>query len=546
MGALFGAPGARSGRVSPSEIIDATDRLCELHSSRQFIAGGRYLYAAGRDLHQVNNCVLLNCPDTREGWASLSYKAEMSLMTGAGIGGYYGECRPGGWLIRRTGGVASGPLPKMQQVNETGRHTMQGGNRRSAIWAGLPWFHPDIFEFIKIKDWSEEVKELKSKDWTFPAPMDMTNISVCLDDAFFAFHAGNAAEGQHYLGMQAPEWMDGTSSFAPDGRSWVSWAHKVYNTAVEHMTMNGEPGFSVDTGTKWHEKLRNACTEITSSDDSDVCNLGSLVLPRFESPQRFENAVRDGVLFLTAGSEYSHVPYDRIAEVRTQNRRLGLGLIGVHEFLMKRGVRYGTDDAFEVLEPYMERYARALEFAHDWQDKLGLSLSKGATAIAPNGTIGIVAESTPSADPMFSAAEIRQVKNAHHSGRDTYTQHVVVDPVAARLVNEGVDPDLIEDAHTLSMMPERRFAQQAFLQQYVDHAISSTTNLAHTMSGQEARDFGSVLMDYLPSLRGMTVYPDGARAGQPRTPVDLSWALQRQGVTMETDDATCAGGVCGV
>jgi ribonucleoside-diphosphate reductase alpha chain len=551
MSALFSTPGARSGRVQTTEIIDSSDYLTELHVNRQFIAGGRYLYAAGRDLHQVNNCVLLNCPDTREGWASTSYQAEMSLMTGAGIGAYYGECRPGGHIIRRTGGVASGPLPKMQQVNETGRHTMQGGNRRSAIWAGLPWFHPDIFEFIKIKDWSDEVRALKEKDWTFPAPMDMTNISVCLDDAFFWFYEqGHLPNGHAFLREQAPEWMKdehgNVPDRAPDGDVWAAWAHRVYKAAVSHMTKHGEPGFSVDTDEKWPEKLRNACTEITSADDSDVCNLGSLVLPRFESPQEFEEAVRHAVLFLTAGSEYSDVPYDKVREVREKNRRLGLGLIGVHEFLMKHGVKYGTDQAFEVMEPYMEAYGRALEFANEWQDRLGLSLSLGATAIAPNGTIGIVAESTPSSDPMFSAAELRQVKSAHHSGNDTYTQHVVVDPVAARLVAEGVDSSLIEDAHTLSLQPERRFAQQAFMQKYVDHAISSTTNLAHVMNDSEAQDFGRVLLDFLPDLRGMTVYPDGARAGQPRTPVDLDWALQRQGVTLETDDATCSGGVCGV
>lgn len=550
MGALFEAPNAQR---HVSKLLDAQERVYFAHKHRQFIAGGRYLYASGRDLHQVNNCVLLNCPDSREGWASLSYRAEMALMTGAGIGSYFGDVRPGGTIIQRTGGVASGPVPKMMQVNETGRHTMQGGNRRSAIWAGLPWFHPDIFDFIKVKDWSDEVKALKAADWTFPAECDMTNISVCLDDAFFAAYEGDEGMAVHYLQDQAPEWMRAKGDqladeyyAAPDGSYWSDWARKVYSTAVGHMLQHGEPGFSVDTGDKWAEKLRNACTEITSADDSDVCNLGSLVMPRFESPKQFEEAVRDSVLFLTAGSEYSDVPYEKVAEVRTRNRRLGLGLIGVHEFLMKRGVRYGTDDAFEVMEPYMDAYARALEFAWDWQDRLGYTRSKGATAIAPNGTIGIVAESTPSSDPMFSAAEMRQVKNAHHSGRDTYTSHVVVDPVAARLVSEGVSSDLIEDAYSLALMPERRLAQQEFMQRYVDHAISSTVNLPYTMSGQEASDMGNTLLNYLPGLRGITMYPDGARAGQPRTPVPLDWALEHQGVVLETDDATCNGGVCGV
>jgi ribonucleoside-diphosphate reductase alpha chain len=513
-------------------------RIFNLIASKQAIPGGRYLYASGRDFHQVNNCVLLRCPDTREGWATTSYQSEMALMTGAGIGSWYGDVRPSGSIIRRTGGVASGPIPKMQQVNETGRHTMQGGNRRSAIWAGLPWWHPDIFDFITVKDWSDEIRAMKAKDWTFPAPMDMTNISVTLDDSFFTAYQNEPFWEQVTHGSSACS--------APDGGSWHAWAHRVYDTAVAHMLKHGEPGFSIDTGDNAGEVLRNACTEITSADDSDVCNLGSLVLSRFSTPEQFGSAVRDMVLFLTAGTEYSLVPYDKVAEVREKNRRLGLGLIGVHEFLMKRGVKYGTDDAFEVLEPYMEQYARALEHAHDWQSQLDLSLSKGATAIAPNGTIGIIAESTPSADPIFSAAEIRNVKVAGPKG-DTFEQHVVVDPTARRLVAEGVDPAMIEDAATLALYPERRLAQQAYLQRYVDHAISSTVNLPAVVTDpREAAEFGSTLMSYLPELRGITVYPDGARAGQPRNPVDLEWALQNEGVREAVTEETCIGGVCGL
>ena len=544
MGSLYSTPGARSGRVGVTDIDNATERIYSLHNERRFIAGGRYLYATGRDFNQVNNCVLLNCPDSREGWAETAYKVEMALMTGAGIGVYYGECRPGGSLISRTGGVSSGPLAKMDSgTNSTGRAIISGGNRRSAIWAGLPWFHNDVFNFITMKDWSDEVRALKEKDWNFPAPMDMTNISVCLDDAFFhAFHGDETAAIQK-LREQAPEWLlkQGVEE-APDGGSWSDWAKKVYWGAVRHMARHGEPGFSIDTGDKWQEKLRNACTEITSADDSDVCNLGSLVISRFESPQDFEEAVRDAVLFLTGGSLYSKVPYDKVAEVRTQNRRLGLGLMGVHEFLMNRGVRYGSDEGFELLEPYMEAYGRALDYAHEWQDALGISLSKGATAIAPNGTNAIPAETSPSADPVFAAAEIRQVKGAKHHGGDTFKPHVVVDPVVARAVARGVDPKLIEDAYTVPY--ERRIAQAAFLQKYVDHAISGTINLPSTLEGREAGDFGTTLMKYLPNLRGITVYPDGARAGQPRTSVPLEWALEQEDRVLETDDATCAGGVC--
>jgi ribonucleoside-diphosphate reductase alpha chain len=520
---------------APAEFLwDARERITRMVERREFMPGGRYLYAAGRDFHQVNNCVLLRCEDSREGWAELSYRAEMALMTGAGIGVWYGDVRPSGQPIARTGGTASGPLPKMGQINDTGRHVMQGGNRRSAIWAGLPWWHSDVFDFITCKDWSDEVKALKEKDWNFPAPMDTTNISVTLDDEFFEAYTGNIAP-------ERSDWLNGP---APDGGSWSAWARRVYTTAVAHMLKHGEPGFTVDRGDKRDEVLRNACTEITSADDSDVCNLGSLVLPRFSNPEQFGAAVRDAVLYLTAGSLYSHVPYEKVAEVRDSNRRLGLGLIGVHEMCMKHGVRYGSPESFEVLLPYMEQYARALEYAHDWQDRLGLSRSKGATAIAPNGTIGIIAESTPSADPIFAAAEAREVRHAHARG-DNFEQHIVVDPVAARQLRAGTDPSVIEDAYTLAEDPQRRLAMTAFLQGYTDHAISGTVNLPEPVTNQfEVELLGSELMGYLPRLRGITFYPDGARSGQPRTRVDLQWALEQNGVVIEAEEERCAGGVC--
>lgn len=516
---------------------DVVARTFDSINQRRFVPGGRYLYAAGRDLHQVNNCVLLRAPDTREGWATTAYQSLMSLMTGAGIGVWYGDVRAAGSPITRTGGTASGPLSLMEITNEQGRHVMQGGNRRSAIWAGLPWWHPDIFDFIKCKDWSDEVRAKKAADWTYPASMDFTNVSVTLDDDFFAAYSSG------------PSIVHGGTVHAPDGSGWHHWAHRVYDTAVAHMLKHGEPGFTVDRGDKSDEVLRNACTEVTSADDSDVCNLGSLVLPRFHSPDQFESAVRDAVLFLTAGSVYSDVPYAKVAEVREKNRRLGLGIMGVHEFCMLNGVKYGSDDSFELLRPYMEGYARAREFANDWQDKAGISRSIGATAIAPNGTNGIVAETTPSSDSMFSAAEIREVKSAQPGRKDTFKRHVVIDPVAKRLVEKhGVDPADIEDAAILSMFPERRLAMTAFLQGYTDHAISGTVNLPAPITDEVGlRSMGDTLMEFLPDMRGITFYPDGARAGQPRTPVDLAWALEQSEVVLDSEIEVCGlNGACGV
>lgn len=500
----------------------ATGRLFELVNSRRFIPGGRYLYGSGRPFHQVNNCLLLRAEDSREGWASLQYKAVMALMTGAGIGVYYGDIREKNAAIAKTGGVASGPVPEMCMVNEVSRGCVQGGDRRSALWAGLPWWHPDVFEFIHAKDWPTWLRDQKDLDPTVAAPLDMTNISVCLDDEFFLAYEFDL-HPKHEL------------------------ATRIYRETVAQMVTTGEPGFSIDTGESAEEVLRNACTEIVSADDSDVCNLGSLVLPRYGTSKQFGDAVRDAVLFLTAGSIYSDVSYGEVAEVRAKNRRLGLGLIGVHEFCLAHGTQYGTSESFEVLDPYMREYDRALEYACDWQDRLGISRSIAARAIAPNGTIGILAGSTPSGDPMYSSAHERVVITSSPSG-DVRTTHIVVDPVAKRLVENGISPDSIEDAYGLALFPERRLAMQAYLQSHVDQAVSSTLNLPHVITDPgEQRSFGDTLMKYLPSLRGVTAYPDGARAGQPLTPISLEYALSHEGESfVESVEASCSGGVCGV
>jgi ribonucleoside-diphosphate reductase alpha chain len=114
-------------------------------------------------------------------------------------------------------------------------------------------------------------------------------------------------------------------------------------------------------------------------------------------------------------------------------------------------------------------------------------------------------------------------------------------------VDAGVDPNLIEDAYTLSYDVERRVAMQAWLQQYVDHGISSTVNLPYVIKdNQEQREFGEMLMKYLPKLRGITCYPDGSRGGQPLTSVPLEYALDKTGVRFEENEERCVGGACGV
>ena len=156
-------------------LLSGADRreLAEHIKHMRFIPGGRYLYYAGRPYKAYNNCFLLRAEeDTREEWSNVTWRAMSCLMTGGGIGIDYSRLRASGKPLSRTGGVASGPIPLMAAINEIGRNVMQGGSRRSAIYASLNWQHEDIPLFLGAKNWSPDLKALKEKDFNAAAPLD--------------------------------------------------------------------------------------------------------------------------------------------------------------------------------------------------------------------------------------------------------------------------------------------------------------------------------------------------------------------------------------
>jgi ribonucleoside-diphosphate reductase alpha chain len=490
-------------------------KLYQIVLDRKFIPGGRYLYSTGRPLHQVNNCFMVKVDDNREGWAELGKKAFLILQTGGGLGVEYSDVRGYGSPIKKTGGIASGPLPLMQSINEIGRAVIQGGFRRSALIALLDWNHSDIEGFIHSKDWPEEIVQLKEKDFNAFAPMDRTNISVNLDDEFFdAYHDPSHPEHSN--------------------------AHIIYDDAIRNAVTTGEPGFSVNVDGYSTEKLRNPCGEIVSSDDSDVCNLGSINLAKIEDIVEMEEVVNLATLFLLAGTVYSDIPYEKVDEIRSKNRRLGLGLMGVHEWLLKRGYRYEPTDE---LAEWLDVYAGSWEPAQRYAQKHSLTPPIATRAIAPAGSIGIIGETTTGCEPIFCVA----YKRRYLSDGEGWKYQYVIDPTAHRLIKEGVDPSDIEDAYSLSYDVERRIKFQEFLQGYVDQGVSSTINLPGPITDEDDVQFvKDILIDSLPKLRGVTFYPDGARGGQPLVPSTYDEAIKHVGVVFEEDEeVSCRNGVCG-
>lgn len=491
-------------------------KIFDLILTRKFIPGGRYLYSAGRPFHQVNNCFLFRALDSRESWAECMQKATMALMTGGGIGFDYSALRPKGTPIKGTGGSSTGAISLMEMINESGRHIMQGGQRRSAIWAGLNWKHGDIQEFLKIKDWNQDLKDMKAKDFNFRLPMEGTNISTIYDTEFFIA----IEDKKHPLHKQAKE-------------TWKLNCQQSFKTA--------EPGFSFNF-LKDNESLRNACTEVTSEDDSDKCNLGTLWINRFDNRDDFAEGVKYATLFLLCGGIYSDVPTDQIREIGIKNNRIGLGLGGIHEWLMLRGKEYVVDQELHKWLNVYEQESDSAAFIG--AKKLDVAIPKGKRAIAPTGTIGIIAETTTGIEPLFCKAYKRRYLNADQK----HVWEYVVDGSVKRLLEKGMKLDEIKDAYDITFKQRVKF--QADIQNYVDMAISSTCNLppwGSELNNESTLEKNSkTLLKYAKRLRGFTCYPDGARGHQPLTRVPLKEALESEGVIYEEKENECLNGVCGV
>tara|TARA_R100001530_G_scaffold135466_1_gene112739 strand:- start:3220 stop:3969 length:750 start_codon:yes stop_codon:yes gene_type:complete len=245
------------------------------------------------------------------------------------------------------------------------------------------------------------------------------------------------------------------------------------------------------------------------------------------------------------------LPYEKIYQTREKNRRLGLGLMGMHEWLIQRNSKYEvTDDLHKWLQIYK---SVSNHTADTFCDSLSIGRSVAKRAIAPTGTIGIIAGTSTGIEPVFAVAyKRRYLKN------ERWHYQYVVDACAREMIDiYGVKPESIESALDLAEDYERRIKFQYDVQKYVDMAISSTINLpkwgSKNNNPDTVKDFAYTLAKYAHGLRGFTCYPDACRGGQPLTSVPYNDAVKKLGEEFEEAvethdicDITGHGGSCGV
>ena len=365
------------------------------------------------------------------------------------------------------------------------------------------------------------VADLKEADFNYAAPLDMTNISVNWDTKFLEDY-----------------WRTGK----------LPSCSMTTHVRLCHLRSRGLASISL----RMKETLRNACTEVTSEDDSDVCNLGSLNMSRIEDIAEFRQCVELATKFLICGTLKAQLPYDEVYKVREKNRRLGLGLMGMHEWLLQRGQQY---EVTEEMHRWLHVYKSVSDHvAKKSADELGISRPVKVRAIAPTGSIGILAATTTGIEPLFAVA----YKRRYLKGGSKWHYQYVVDAAAQAVIDRyDIQPEKIESALDLSADYERRMAFQADVQDYVDMSISSTINLpswgSKLNNEDTVRPFAETLAKYMHRLRGFTCYPDGSRGGQPLVSVDYKEAKSKLGEEFEEAvethdicDITGHGGSCGV
>jgi len=312
------------------------ERFFEILNQNRFSPGGRIWRGSGRKRAACMNCFLLPSEDSREGWGELIKEVTVISGLGGGIGISFDNIRPRGTEIKGTGGIATGSVSLMKIINGVCNELREGGGRRSALLFGLSYWHPDIEEFLSVKLDKHELNN--------------ANISVLVDDKFF-----DLVESDGDIELK---WQDKTIKTIK-----AKW---LYDKVIENSLKTGDPGF-LNIGLAREMNNLYWCREITCSNPCgeqqlppySVCCLGAVVLPTHVDKDGeidfslLDDTVRLAVRFLDNVIDKNEYPLQIIKDWSQKERRIGLGVMGLHDMLLKMNVKYSSDKALKIVDEVM-------------------------------------------------------------------------------------------------------------------------------------------------------------------------------------------------
>lgn len=536
------------------------ERFYEELASNRLNPGGRIWYGAGRPKAQLLNCFVIPTSDSREGWGKTVSDVIVVSGTGGGVGINCSPVRPRGYDIKGTGGKATGAVSLMQLINKVSDVVVGGGSRRSALMLCLDIDHPDVEEFLNAKlDLGQ---------------LNYANISVVL----------NRPDVQEaILNKKDIPLRFGDS---PSGRTIA--LSDFWDRLVENAWKSGEPGVlngweANQKNNIWYHKplvSTNPCGEIWL-EEYGCCCLGALVLPRFVRNGTMDwdtlaSSIATSVRFLDDVLTVNHFPLEAIRQNCLQVRRIGLGVMGLHSMLLELGYKYSSESGRKFIDELF-----AFIKTHAYKASMQLASEKGPfpafdaesilqsgflkvnrdisrsdirkyglrncalLTIAPTGTTSMVSGVSSGIEPLFAPVYYRNYRQIDEQANEHKARELVITPEFEKY------GDLAEGAYDLT--PSDHFEIQRIVQRHIDNAVSKTINLPANYPSER---LSSVWLDYMPYVKGSTIYRSGSRGNEPLEPVPHDeinlaiamnkWQESHEENWEELNSLECPGGVCDI
>jgi ribonucleoside-diphosphate reductase alpha chain len=525
--------------ASLDEAQKSAERFYDLLATGKFEPNSPTLMNAGRPLGQLSACFVLPVEDSLTGIYSTLRNMALIHQSGGGTGFGFSRLRPSGDVVRSTMGVASGPVSFMEVYDASTEAVKQGGTRRGANMGILRVDHPDILEFIHCKRENHRVTNF--------------NISVAITNDFM-----NAVEADEEYDLVSPRRGEVVHRLR---------AREVFQQIVEGAWRNGEPGvFFVDRANEYNPVPHLGSYEATNPCGEqpllpyDVCNLGSINLGTFVTEGTIDwdglrETVHAATHFLDNVIDANRYPLAEITDLAQRIRRIGLGVMGWADMLVRLGIAYGSEESLDLAERVMhfvdeeakvksEQLATSRGVFPEWElsiwgpdetcarDPQGKRIRPqrrlrncNLTTVAPTGTISIIAGCSGGIEPLFAVAFMRN--QAGTLMPDVNEDFVALarrqgwysDQLMERIACEGhihfeEVPEDVQRVYVTAhdVTPEQHVKMQAAFQTYVDSAISKTCNFPNEASPEHVRSIYELAFGL--GCKGVTVYRDGSRENQ--------------------------------
>ena len=493
----------------------------------EFVPNSPTLFNAGTPLGQLSACFVLPVEDSLEGIFGSVRNTAIIEKSGGGVGFDFSHLRPKGDIVKSTKGVASGPVSFMRVFDTATEVIKAGGKRRGAMMGILRVDHPDILEFITAKQ--------------TPSFLSNFNVSVAATDEFM-----RAVEEDGEYWLVNPRNKERTGKLK--GR-------EVWNQMIESAWASGDPGVVFIDEINRHNptpgvgriESTNPCGEQPLL-PYESCNLGSINLSKMVEDgkinwEKLKETVREGVHFLDNVIDANRYPLEETDAITRGNRKIGLGVMGFADMLIKLKIRYDSEEALALGEKIMkfiedEGHKKSIEIGEErgsfpnfdksiYKDKYKAMRNSTVTTIAPTGTISIIAGCSSGIEPIFAISFIRNVLSGTRlfetnplfemtaKERGFYSADLL-ENIAKTGSVQNIDkvPEDVKKLFVtaLDIAPEWHVTMQAAFQKYTDNAVSKTVNLPAEATVEDVRKVYDLAWKL--KCKGVTVFRYGSKPEQ--------------------------------